>query len=413
MQNRKKIVRNFSGNRSVVANSLGVSKKGSVVLGTFLGSLLLSSSLMAYEKNGAFVGISLEIGRADQKTNAYKDGSLFQIPNGTVSSNNLPVDAKDSFQKNPTKKEVEVDGKKEQQVVVPLHNNNIPQQKLGSPGGCAPGNCVVNWSGLNMLSTNKNLLGHNQPMYGLGVMTGYKHFIGKKKWFGLRYYGFFDYGHSNFSNSRAANAISPFYLNNQKVDMYTYGFGTDMLFNIINKDKATAGFFVGVNFAGNTWTNNRVGYFEDGYVYGVNTDANAYMTNADGTIPCGDEMDAPGKCQVGINPHSEYTTGKLNSKVNNTHFQFLVNVGIRTNFFKHHGIEFGIKIPTIPNEFFKGHTTINERSQGPQKEVTTGSGKDQKTTLEPTTITGPETTFSLTQTLMRQYSMYLRYVYTF
>ncbi|AFI03574.1 outer membrane protein [Helicobacter cetorum] len=375
MQNRKKIVGNFSGNRSVVADSLGISKRGSVVLGTFLGSFLLLSPLMAYEKNGAFVGISLEIGRADQKTNAYKDGSLFQIPNGTVVSNNTP---------------------------------NTP---IGQSGGCAPGNCVVNWSGLNMLSTNKNLLGHNQPMYGLGVMTGYKHFIGKKKWFGLRYYGFFDYGHSNFSNSRAANAISPFYLNNQKVDMYTYGFGTDMLFNIINKDKATAGFFVGVNFAGNTWTNNRVGYFEDGYVYGVNTDADAYMTNADGTITCGDTT--PASCSVGINPSSEYTTGKLNSKVNNTHFQFLVNVGIRTNFFKHHGIEFGIKIPTIPNEFFKGSTTIKEQSQGPQKEVTTGSGKDKKTTLEPTTINGPETNFSLTQTLMRQYSMYLRYVYTF
>lgn len=43
-----------------------------------------------------------------------------------------------------------------------------------------------------------------------------------------------------------------------------------------------------MNFAGNTWTNNRVGYFKDGYVYGVNTDADAYMTNADGTITCGD-----------------------------------------------------------------------------------------------------------------------------
>nr|WP_104747498.1 outer membrane protein [Helicobacter cetorum] len=391
MQNRKKIVRGFSAKRSVLmVDSLGVCQKSSVMLGVFLGSLLLSSPLLAYEKNGAFVGISLEIGRADQKTNAYKDGSLFQIPNGTVSSNNLPVDTNVPFAKDKSGKDV---------TNVPLHDNNIPQQKLGSPGGCSQGNCVVNWSGLTMPSTNKNLLGHNQPMYGLGVMTGYKHFMGKKKWFGMRYYGFFDYGHSNFSNSRAANAISPFYLSNQKVDMYTYGFGTDMLFNIINKDKATAGFFVGVNFAGNTWTNNRVGYFEDGYVYGVNTDANAYNTNADGTITCGDTT--PASCSVGINPNSEYATGKLNSKVNNTHFQFLVNVGIRTNFFKHHGIEFGIKIPTIPNKFFKGSTTIREKSQG-----LANNGK-------PTTIVGPETTFSLTQTLYRQYSMYLRYIYTF
>ncbi|GAA8686110.1 hypothetical protein oki286_07780 [Helicobacter pylori] len=172
-----------------------------------------------------------------------------------------------------------------------------------------------------------------------------------------------------------------------------------MLFNIIDKPKATAGFFVGVNFAGNTWTNNRVGYFKDGYVYGVNTDADAYMTNADGTITCGDTT--PASCNVGINPNSVYTTGKLNAKVNHTIFQFLVNVGIRTNIFEHHGIEFGIKIPTLPNYFFKGSTTIKEQSQGPLKD-----GK-------PTTITGAETNFSLTQTLRRQYSMYLRYVYTF
>ncbi|RKU90576.1 outer membrane protein, partial [Helicobacter pylori] len=104
---------------------------------------------------------------------------------------------------------------------------------------------------------------------------------------------------------------------------------------------------------------------------------------------------------VGINPNSVYATGKLNAKVNHTIFQFLVNVGIRTNIFEHHGIEFGIKIPTLPNHFFKGSTTIRAKKQGPLENG------------QPTTITGAETNFSLTQTLRRQYSMYLRYVYTF
>lgn len=76
----------------------------------------------------------------------------------------------------------------------------------------------------------------------------------------------------------------------------------------------------------------------------------------------------PASCNVGINPNSVYATGKLNAKVNHTIFQFLVNVGIRTNIFEHHGIEFGIKIPTLPNYFFKGSTTIKEQSQGPLKD---------------------------------------------
>ncbi len=376
MQDCKMVCKNFNRKESVlIAQSLDISKKGSVILGALLSSLWLTNPLNAHEKNGAFVGISLEVGRADQKTNAYKNGELFQVPFGDVSAND--------------------DGK------VPDGQTGGCQPASGTPGmpGYTKANCVVNWTSRTMLSTNKNIPGRNQPMYGLGVMTGYKHFIGKKRWFGLRYYGFFDYGHTNFSNSRAANAISPFYLSDQKADMYTYGFGTDMLFNIIDKPKATAGFFLGVNFAGNTWTNNRVGYFKDGYVYGVNTDADAYMTNADGTITCGDTT--PASCNVGINPNSVYTTGKLNAKVNNTIFQFLVNVGIRTNIFEHHGIEFGIKIPTLPNHFFKGSTTIRAKKQGPLENG------------QPTTITGAETNFSLTQTLRRQYSMYLRYVYTF
>ncbi|WP_187915823.1 SabA family sialic acid-binding adhesin, partial [Helicobacter pylori] len=46
---------------------------------------------------------------------------------------------------------------------------------------------------------------NNGAMNGLGVQAGYKQFFGKKKRWGLRYYGFFDYNHayikSNFFNS--------------------------------------------------------------------------------------------------------------------------------------------------------------------------------------------------------------------
>ncbi|WP_157808147.1 outer membrane protein, partial [Helicobacter pylori] len=69
---------------------------------------------------------------------------------------------------------------------------------------------------------------NNGAMNGLGVQAGYKQFFGEKKRWGLRYYGFFDYNHayikSNFFNSAS--------------DVWTYGVGSDLLFNFIN-DKNT------------------------------------------------------------------------------------------------------------------------------------------------------------------------------
>lgn len=96
--------------------------------------------------------------------------------------------------------------------------------------------------------------------------------------------------------------------------MYIYGFGIDMFFNIIDKFKVMVGFFLGVNFVGNIWINNCVGYFKDGYVYGVNMDVDVYMINVDGIIICGDMMLV--SCNVGINFNSVYIIGKLNVKVN-------------------------------------------------------------------------------------------------
>ena len=35
-------------------------------------------------------------------------------------------------------------------------------------------------------------------MNGFGVKMGYKQFFGKKRMFGLRYYGFYDFGYAQF-----------------------------------------------------------------------------------------------------------------------------------------------------------------------------------------------------------------------
>ncbi|MDU9800365.1 outer membrane beta-barrel protein, partial [Helicobacter pylori] len=49
-----------------------------------------------------------------------------------------------------------------------------------------------------------NSQSNNGAMNGVGVQLGYKQFFGKNKFFGIRYYAFFDYNHayikSNFFN---------------------------------------------------------------------------------------------------------------------------------------------------------------------------------------------------------------------
>ncbi|WQY79009.1 Hop family adhesin SabA [Helicobacter pylori] len=160
-----------------------------------------------------------------------------------------------------------------------------------------------------------NSQNNNGAMNGLGVQVGYKQFFGKKKAFGLRYYGFFDYNHGYIKSS--------FF--NSSSDIWTYGGGSDLLYNFLN-DKATkknnklsVGLFGGIQLAGTTWLNSQ-------YV-------NLTAFN---------------------NPYS--------AKVNTSNFQFLFNLGLRTNLATakkkdsehsaQHGMELGVKIPTINTNYY-------------------------------------------------------------
>ncbi|WRE22801.1 outer membrane beta-barrel protein [Helicobacter pylori] len=159
---------------------------------------------------------------------------------------------------------------------------------------------------------------NNGAMNGLGVQVGYKQFFGEKKRWGLRYYGFFDYNHayikSNFFNSAS--------------DVWTYGVGSDLLFNFINDKKTnflgknnqiSFGLFGGIALAGTSWLNSQF--------VNLKTVSNVYS-----------------------------------AKVNTANFQFLFNLGLRTNLARpkkkdshhaaQHGIELGVKIPTITTNYY-------------------------------------------------------------
>ncbi|QIC81532.1 Hop family outer membrane protein HopA [Helicobacter pylori] len=148
-----------------------------------------------------------------------------------------------------------------------------------------------------------NSQSNNGAMNGVGVQLGYKQFFGKNKFFGIRYYAFFDYNYayikSNFFNSAS--------------NVFTYGAGSDLLLNFINggsdkNRKVSFGIFGGIALAGTTWLNNQ--------------SANLKITN------------------------SAYS-----AKINNTNFQFLFNTGLRLQGI-HHGIELGVKIPTINTNYY-------------------------------------------------------------
>ncbi|CAX29175.1 Hop family adhesin SabA [Helicobacter pylori] len=164
---------------------------------------------------------------------------------------------------------------------------------------------------VGMISSQNN----NGALNGLGVQVGYKQFFGESKRWGLRYYGFFDYNHGYIKSS--------FF--NSSSDIWTYGGGSDLLFNFLN-DKATkknnklsVGLFGGIQLAGTTWLNSQF--------------VNLTAFN---------------------NPYS--------AKVNASNFQFLFNLGLRTNLATakkkdsehsaQHGMELGVKIPTINTNYY-------------------------------------------------------------
>ncbi|GAA8979785.1 Hop family outer membrane protein HopM/HopN [Helicobacter pylori] len=165
-----------------------------------------------------------------------------------------------------------------------------------------------------MISSQTN----NGAMNGIGVQMGYKQFFGKKRNWGLRYYGFFDYNHA-FIKSSFFNSAS---------DVWTYGVGMDALYNFINdkntnflgkNNKLSVGLFGGIALAGTSWLNSEL--------VNLNMVGNIYS-----------------------------------AKMNVANFQFLFNLGLRMNLARakkkgsdhaaQHGVELGVKIPTINTDYY-------------------------------------------------------------
>ncbi|MFP6211721.1 Hop family adhesin HopZ [Helicobacter pylori] len=210
----------------------------------------------------------------------------------------------------------------------PFLKNLISQSTNPNNPGGLQAVYQVNQSAYSQLLSATQELGHNPfrrvglissqtnngAMNGIGVQVGYKQFFGEKRRWGARYYGFFDYNHAYIKSS--------FF--NSASDVFTYGVGTDILYNFIN-DKATKnnkisfGVFGGIALAGTSWLNSQY---------------------------------------VNLATFNNFYSAKMNM----ANFQFLFNLGLRMNLAKNkkkasdhaaqHGVELGVKIPTINTNYY-------------------------------------------------------------
>ncbi|WP_285693196.1 outer membrane protein, partial [Helicobacter ailurogastricus] len=147
----------------------------------------------------------------------------------------------------------------------------------------------------------------NANMYGIDVQVGYKQFFGKKRRWGLRYYGSFSYQRGVFYNRNISS-----------LNDFVYGAGVDALYNFYeSKDsKYTTGVFLGFMLAGSSWV-----------------------------VPGYHNLHAAMQAIDAMGGHSVMHT---------SYFQIPLNIGFRTNVTKHHGFEVGLRIPLAANYYFKG-----------------------------------------------------------
>ncbi len=210
----------------------------------------------------------------------------------------------------------------------PFLKNLISQSTNPNNPGGLQAVYQVNQSAYSQLLSVTQELGHNPfrrvglissqtnngAMNGIGVQVGYKQFFGEKRRWGLRYYGFFDYNHAYIKSS--------FF--NSASDVFTYGVGTDVLYNFINdkttkNSKISFGVFGGIALAGTSWLNSQY---------------------------------------VNLATFNNFYSAKMNV----ANFQFLFNLGLRMNLAKNkkkasdhaaqHGVELGVKIPTINTNYY-------------------------------------------------------------
>ena len=151
-----------------------------------------------------------------------------------------------------------------------------------------------------------------------GITAGYKHFF--NAYLGLRAYGNFNVLHTEFR----ADGVTI------ETDLLNYGVNVDFLGNFLSKQMVDFGGFVGLGLVANTWLGKSINDYQkfiDSYGYGW--------------------------------------------KLNKTGFDVALNVGLRANIAKYHGIEIVARVPFVATTILNKSATNTENDY-----TTTASRKD-------------------------------------
>ncbi|WP_104682150.1 outer membrane protein [Helicobacter felis] len=219
----------------------------------------------------------------------------------------------------------------------------------------------------NGIAGSKSEITSNGNLYGVDIQFGYKQFFGQKKHFGLRYYGIFS-GQGGSYYNKDSKYTQP------SANLF-YGAGVDVFYNFYEKNHQTYGVFAGVMLGGSSWLMGE----------GKTNGKCSYKNDKEDCISMNDNFK---------NLEKQTNDGNISkASFSPNYVQFVFNFGFRMNFTKHQGFEFGTRIPTIDDPYYKMTQTRTTQNSKTGKWSVKGSG--------------------ITTTFRRNASLYWNYVYNF
>lgn len=159
-----------------------------------------------------------------------------------------------------------------------------------------------------------------------GLVAGYKHFF--TPYLGLRSYVNFDVSHTKFSEQGSTI----------KANLFTYGVNVDFLGNFLSTSVVDFGGFVGLWLGGNTWQGKDIDTL---------IDSGKLFADVVRRLP-----DASVKTHFG---KSAFDVG--------------INLGLRTNIAKYHGVELSAKVPFLPTQIVSVKGSAGQGNQVENFEV--------------------------------------------
>lgn len=156
-----------------------------------------------------------------------------------------------------------------------------------------------------------------------GLVAGYKHFF--TPYLGLRSYVNFDVLHTKFSEQGSS----------MRANLFTYGVNVDFLGNFLSTSVVDFGGFVGLWLGGNTW---------QGKDIDAQIDSGKQLADMVRALP----------------------NASIKTHFGKSAFDVAINLGLRTNIAKYHGIELVAKVPFLSTEIVNLQASVEQESLGLQ-----------------------------------------------